>query len=170
MRAAWRARCRKLVCVALVGVITLACLACARSGTDDRAFARFLEADARPADPSSRVVFGRGRLPADFPPGLPAPPHATLLGWSRTTSDTARAWQAAYEAPGEVELTVAALTARLSAGAWISGDRDAQRGYQSLNLDGVGKNVGRTAVIAVGLAPRAGRVQVIIEIGEARSP
>ena len=155
--------------VALVWLIALACLACARSGADDRAFARFLEADARPADPSSRVVFGRGQLPVDFPPDLPLPPHATRLGWSRTTSDTAQTWQVVCEAPGAVETAVAALTAGLKPGAWTVGARDAQRGYQSLNLNGVGRNTGRTAVIAVGPAPRAGRVQVIIEIGEERS-
>jgi len=148
----------------LAGALTL--LAACSAG--DATFARYLEADARPSDPTIRVQFGRGRLPSDFPAGLPVPDHATVLGWQRTTSDMARSWQVVYEAPGDLDRLVSALLERLSKGSWQVTDRATRGGYQSLNIAGDGSNSKRTGVIAAGPATRGGRVQIIEEIGEDR--
>jgi hypothetical protein len=137
-------------------------------GGDNAAFSRYLQADARPADPSARVQFGRGKLPGDFPTGLPVPAHATLLGWERTTSDSGTSWEAVYEAPGDTSQTASASLAALKANGWQVTDTNNRNGFQSLNVTGNGANAGRTAVVAIGPATTGGRVQVLIEVAEGR--
>jgi hypothetical protein len=135
--------------------------ACAARGNDG-AFARYLEAQARPLDPSVHVEFGRASLPSDFPPGLPVPPKATLLGWTRTTSRTALAWEAIYTASGDTGTMAATLEDALSGRAWQVRDRADVHGFQSLDLAGSGANEGRTAEISVG--PAGGGVQIVEDV------
>jgi hypothetical protein len=145
-------------------------LSACRSGVSNADVGRYMQADARPSDPSTRVQFGRGRLPGDFPTGLPVADHATLLGWIRTTSDTAYSWEAVYEAPGDPSSVADALTDGLKRGGWQVNDRADRNGFIALNFIGSGKDEGRTGVVDVGPAVTRGRVQVIVEVGEDRTP
>src|SRR5258708_22190795 len=81
------------------------------SSTNDSAtLGRYLEADARPSDPSIRTQYGRAKLPSDFPTGLPVPKGSEMLGWVRTTSDTAYSWQVIYEVAGDAGSIASGLT------------------------------------------------------------
>ena len=149
----------------LIVLPLLASATACTSGRSDSSFARYLEAQSRPMDPSIRVQFGHGKLPADFPPGLPLPPKATLLGWTRSTSNTALAWEAIYTAPGDAGTMAATLEDALPGRGWQVRDRSDVHGFQALNLAGVDANAGRTAEISVG--PTSGGVQVVEDATEA---
>lgn len=131
----------------------------------DAAFARYLQAEARPNDPSIAVQFGHGKLPTDFPPGLPVPAKATLLGWTRSTSATALAWEAIYTASGDTGTVAATLEDALTGHGWQVRDRADVHGFQSLALSGTDANAGRNAQISVG--PTDGGVQVVEDASEA---
>ena len=143
----------------------LASLAGCRGGSSDAAFARYLEAEARPSDPSIHVQYGHAKLPADFPAGLPAPANAKLLGWTRSTSSTALAWEVIYNAPGDTGTVAATLEAALPGHGWQVRDRADVHGFQSLDLSGTDANDGRSAQISVGVA--SGGVQVVEDADEA---
>lgn len=160
--------------MATAGLLCLALAACSGghraanaggSSGADAAFARYLEADARPSDPSIHEEFGRGPLPADFPAGLPVPSNATLLGWARTTSSSARSWQAIYTVAADPNQVAGELQDRLARGGWQVQDRASLHGFQSLDIAGTGSNANRTGVISVGPASGGG-TQVIEETGE----
>jgi hypothetical protein len=144
------------------------CLALAGCGGSDSAFARFLQADARPSDPSARVQFGRGKLPGDFPGGLPMLPHAAVLGWQRTTADTSLSWELVYEAPGDTSTATSTIRDGLRAAGWQITDTNSQNGFQQLNVSGSGANAGDTGVIDIGPAVTNGRVDVVEEVGRDR--
>jgi hypothetical protein len=157
--------------LAALALLLLPVLASCRNGGqsshDDAAFARYLEAVTRPIDPSARVDFGRGALPADFPGGLPLLKQAALLGWTRTSSRTSLSWQAVYTAAGDAGSVSGAIEDALATGGWQVHDRASSHGFNALDIVGVGNNDGRTGVISVG--PSGAGVQVVEEIGQDRT-
>ena len=155
-----------LATLLLAPLLLAACNGNGQRARDDAAFARYLEADARPSDPTAQVTFGRGALPSDFPGGLPLPARATLLGWTRTASATALSWEAVYSAPGDAGSVGGAIEDALAAGGWQVHDRASSHGFNALDIVGVGQNDGSSGVISVGPAP--GGVQVIEEVGRDR--